>query len=768
MNMKAGKVICTILFLLAPFRVVVSSPSEDRKSLYRDAATRASKSAVHWKCPCDWGAIRSDGESSLSPEESHFRSGSTSCNKNIESLREDANSESGSVSRYTLPIWPYEGLPLPEGAVDLLLCRITCQKSSTTDFDLALWVRVLSLEQDEAAKNLLVAKTQEIYDQGELPLWLQKGEKHRIYSSENHQILWMSAAHILEPYLDMDTYPYTGHDTLRKRLLHLLNLKISFGYYEFFSTQYHRFTLGALLNLVDFSTDAQVQSKAELCVDRLIGDWMVVTNSLGSAYPAAGRNYDILYQKQQWLSMMWMALGLSDFDGNKWRGDFAGSFLATSSYDLERVANKWSPVENRVLSFGHPVDQHQNIHSSLENRVDQILFQWSAGGYAMPETIEDTVWLLAEYDLYLNREFEPFATLFQTVPELDSLSRLLPGQSRGTDLSRVDVHVYKHTNVALTSLANYLASARSGQQFPWIASLNNVAVYTQAGVTGPCVATSVTDMVANTHLPDVQQEGNVALITYRPSVEVKFVSQVLQDAIDFGGFDTRVALHFPVESFDEVIEHGQWICGRVGESYVAVYRAVFKRNDCSTVQGDPCEQYYYSDTSTPPYGQTWAAVVGNNVTHSSFQAFQNVVTQGIVREEVSITPLDASLGLTYSSSLEVDVVTLSVSLDGYTRAAGRASGGRTTSWNDPDGPPTGVPEDRCLELDACRRTDAGKIISYSMHRTVNFLGLFSWCRNICVRRTFVKFTKRFRRFQCGKCDGSTRTIGRSVLRGRDN
>jgi hypothetical protein len=65
----------------------------------------------------------------------------------------------------------------------------------------------------------------------------------------------MASATLLSPLLDLTTYTYIGAESLRKRLIHCLDLNINYGFYEFLSTTYHKFTFGALLNLIDFATD---------------------------------------------------------------------------------------------------------------------------------------------------------------------------------------------------------------------------------------------------------------------------------------------------------------------------------------------------------------------------------------------------------------------------------------------------------------------------------------------------------------------------------
>ena len=127
-----------------------------------------------------------------------------------------------------------------------------------------------------------------------------------------------------------------------------------------------------------------------------------------------------------------------------------------------------------------------------------------------------------------------------------------------------------------------------------------------------------------------------------------------------------------MELFDEVREKGRWILGRRRDSYVAIWRHSLQQNDCSTVD-QICDAYYYSEPFRKPQGQVWVAVVGNNVTHSDFDSFETIVSQGKVSENVQFTPFFGVDGLTYKTSVKVDGKELSATLYGYVHGVGRRS-----------------------------------------------------------------------------------------------
>jgi hypothetical protein len=651
---------------MLPESLAESSPSELRKELFRSIVLDNYGDSVPLPCSC---APPSDPAQfpTIPP---------ATCAQDAQEYYIFNNTPVVDSRDPSLPLWPYHGLPLPDGGLERVICRITCDRGTTQDFDVAQLVRILYLTTDPSDRTELIEKIQAMYDVGELPFWMQPGERNRVYWSENHMIMWMSSALLLEPVLDLTTYNYTASDSLRKRLMHFLDLKLQYGFYEFFSTNYHPFTLAALLNLIDFSSDVEIQSKSQAVADRLVSEIMLVTNNAGFFFPAAARNFVHRYVEPPFLSLIWIALGTGVPLDNQtaWRYDYVGSFLATSTYNLENIANAWEPIVDIVLSIGHGIAQHKVVHAPLDSRVDRTLFQWSAGGYFTPETVIDTLFLIKSYELKKHDQWEDFGPLF-LLPgwKLKFISRMFPGQTRGTSISGTnDIHIYKHHGVVLTTLSNNLAGARSGEQWLWSATCHDIAVYTIAGVTGSCMKPDI-NAFENTHMPDLQQDGNVALITYRPATGVLLPSKVLTAFAAFIDFEfpTQVALHFPEERFDEVVENERWIMGRKHESYIAVWRHSLDQNDCTPDDDseDPflCEPYFYSNPRHGIRGQVWAVVVGNNITHGSFDQFEDVIAEGKVTERHYWTPFIAARSITYKTELQVDGKHLFSSLRGKIR-----------------------------------------------------------------------------------------------------
>jgi hypothetical protein len=244
------------------------------------------------------------------------------------------------------------------------------------------------------------------------------------------------------------------------------------------------------------------------------------------------------------------------------------------------------------------------------------------------------------------------------------LARALPGNTYGTNIAGATIKIYKNRGVVLTSLEDFNVGTRSGEQWPWVATVADIAVWTESGVFGDCFFPGLGD-VSNIHLPDVRQDGNVALISYRPARDVLTPSKVAEalDAHLDLDYSTTVALHFPVERFDQVIQVDRWLIGRKGESYIAVWRHGLDQHDCSEAQPNMCEEYYFSNPTRGLRAQVWAVVVGNVDTHGDFNSFVDTVSRGQVKEFKYPNPL-AVRWTSYRTTLSVDGKELNATLRG--------------------------------------------------------------------------------------------------------
>lgn len=474
------------------------------------------------------------------------------------------------------------------------------ETDNLADFRLIELIRIMGLTH-EYDDIILPAITK-------LPFWLTPGDTIRNYWSENHMIMWMSSAWILQ---EQQHIPVD--ETLRNRLLHWLKLKSQYGYYEFFSPIYAPFTLSGLLNLYDFAEDQEIKQLAAEAAIILLNDLILASNDKGIFAPVAGRagsgNY-INVTDQSVDEIIRLLTGLGE-KLNRASGKHVG-ILATTTLDVSPALANYREHFNIRYHIGHNINDIDTIHVQ-QNERDKTIFQWSAGGYFHPKTADKTYKLITKYDMWDHPNFSGFSMLGKpakaTKQYLNAMSiaakfgaEVLSDISQGSVISGVDVDLYKHKSLLLSSIRHFNPGRVGYQAWPWVAVTGKNAVYTESG-------NKEDQYVDNSHLPYVEQEGNVALIMYKPNAILYAIGPYL----GFKDFDVK--LHWPRDSFDESIELGHWLIARENDSYIALFRP------CITV--DKC-------TNTL---QTWAVIVGDAETYNSFDHFISVIKQAHVESK---------------------------------------------------------------------------------------------------------------------------------------
>lgn len=493
-----------------------------------------------------------------------------------------------------------KGIPVPQSTIDYFLEREA--SSGEFDFDLIQIVRLFYLSNGEYEPKLLPAIVSG-------PLWLTPNEKLRVYWSENHTIMWSSSAYLLEQKYGTVLLP-----DAEKIVEHWLDLKIKYGFYEFFSTVYFPFTVSAVLNLVDFSENPVIQEKAVLVSNRILKEILMIANDKGIYYPAGGRSsyapgggntFESPYGSSM-QELIYMLTGLGEVPR---RASRSGAFLATSKLDIKDIVESWKSKEDKIYSFGHTLKEGFEANSVLST-VNKTIFQWSSGAYFHPDVARQTFNLIDGYNLWDHKEFKDFA-IFKDVPAqlVTTAAKAARAISESSLICKADVAIYKNKSVTLHSIQDYFKGRAGYQQCPWQATTGILPVYTKSG--GPTDFIGGEKLTSNSTLPYIEQKSNVALIMYRPDKELALFGFPIHD----------VSLKFLEERYDEVDFFGKWIVGREGDGYIAVARHCWD-NKANGV--------YTCDDQD---GQVWAVVVGNSEMYGSYENFKALVSNAKIEEQ---------------------------------------------------------------------------------------------------------------------------------------
>ena len=481
----------------------------------------------------------------------------------------------------------YNHVPLDSATLYSLLHGIST--GETSDFDIEKLVRVLYFTNGTYDSIILPVLNA-------VPYWVNRGDTLRCYWSENHMAQWMSSDWLMH-----ERYGKPVDSNLHKRLVHYLNMKLQFGYYEFFSSVYNPYCLAGLLNLADFSQDTVIKNLAVQASQLLLKDFMILTNDKGVFYPTAGRNYYDKYDNpygQNHNNLIYLLTGLGQVPGGASHG---GGFLASSTLPVDTVIQSWVPIIDTVYLRGHSLDQGYALNSNLDS-LDRIIMQWSAGEYFPPMYAAESFTLITDSNLWHNSVFSVFIPL-STLPVslVPSIAAQLGVASYSSILCSDTIAVFKHNSITLSSVQDYWKGKWGYQQYPCVAAVETTSVFTASGKVVPdWYNRSATN--GNDNLPYVKQMKNVALLMYRPESKPSVL----------GISDSTVSLHWKNSDYTEVRNDSLWLLGRVDNNYVAVRRAGLNQIDSIW-------------TWAQPKGQSWVIIVGDSAIYGSFNNFQAIV-----------------------------------------------------------------------------------------------------------------------------------------------
>ncbi len=192
------------------------------------------------------------------------------------------------------------------------------------------------------------------------------------------------------------------------------------------------------------------------------------------------------------------------------------------------------------------------------------MFWWGLTGYVAPPVIEGSFQLIDTYDLWNGGppwDGLGFLKPFVGSPLLQEVSQALEPMSRGIMLESANIYTYRTPHYQLSGAQDWKPGNWTGQIHIWQATLDAQAyVFTTypGGSSGDYAGGSWT----GGFMPRATLHRNVGVIQYRRP-KIPILDQVF--------FTDYSHAYFRRASFDEVAEVGQWVMGRKGDGYVALY-----------------------------------------------------------------------------------------------------------------------------------------------------------------------------------------------------
>lgn len=506
---------------------------------------------------------------------------------------------------YSIVLKIYNNENVSQSALDKLYNSYIKEKSDNkdTDFVLLLIIKVLYLSINKPQQMDIYNKIKVLF--ADEKFWLNKNEENRCYWSENHMICYLSSWYL------WNQYNNTKDDRCDLLIKTWLITKTKYFFYECFSQVYNMYTLNALLNIYDFSSDIEIKNLSNECIKILLKQFSEVINKNGTMYCAAGRTYDrckLNSDGNNCNKLMYLLTGLS----SETSISPIGSFFATTSFlPKEDYITAYHTNYEKVYKISHSEDEFKKIYNNL-SLADRTIFQWSAGNYFNPENVDDTVSLMNNYNLWGHKMFnlDPYNTILNMIPKelLVSASGNFKAFSEGSPLCDINYHIYNHNYYTLTSMENYNRGKLGAQQLSWIANVGGVSVFTQSG----SISTfgDLHEAIGNSHLPCVKQMKNVMLVMYNPY-------DLLVNTTSTSKLDMTVYLKWGDFDNEYRMVNKSWYFGEKISNNVSSFIAIYGSNG---ITEDASKNIYNNETL-----QGWAVIMSDEKEYKNLNSFKNYV-----------------------------------------------------------------------------------------------------------------------------------------------
>ncbi len=433
------------------------------------------------------------------------------------------------------------------------------------------------------------------------------------YWSENHQIIFHTLEYLLGQEYPDRLFPNDGRTGAEHRaharplILDWLEHRIRFGFSEWHSDVYYQKHVTGLLTLVEFSDEEEIRARAAGVLDLVLFD--IASHSLrGNMGVTHGRSYKHDKSKAINQDIFQISKLLFDTTSEPWQipGDPGSTLLSRAQrYRLPeailRIArNPKTSIDRQRLNLPVPelavppdlqaefsagqVVYPPPVHGvSYEDPDDFDVWLGQAALTAWP-VVPHTIHMLETYDLWQSEHFAPFlplrnALVSDGVLNLPFAQTLAVGIARMlsfAQLSEVNTYTYRTPDYMLSSVQSYRPGSRTDQRHTWQATLDEGAiVFTQHPGTPPRVTASWGEddspgpgyWTGEAAMPRSAQHENVTIQIYAPQYIAR--SSGIVSAIS--RYQPYTHAFFPQDRFDEVVQDGNWVFGRRGDGYVALY-----------------------------------------------------------------------------------------------------------------------------------------------------------------------------------------------------
>jgi hypothetical protein len=394
--------------------------------------------------------------------------------------------------------------------------------------------------------------------------------------TESHYILFATAGYLAGQLFPEGLFINSGlsgaemMEKFRRPIQRWMDLRFYTGFSEWLSNVYYDEDLTALLCLVDFCKDEDIQRRAATLIDLLLFEITVNTYKgvFGSSH---GRSYEPMLKwasQESITDTQKLLFGHGVFSGSD--NMSAASFAVSLRYRLPEVIYTIANDRQRAEMLqrqrvGICIDQAGwwgLEPDNLENGLQLLTLE----AYLHPRTARLFVKMLKRFDWWENPYFASFRQR-QRMLQFLSLTRLLPmvAHHYRQDVCRntreeANLYTYRTPDYMLSSAQDYRKGFGGDQQHIWQATLGPDAV---CFTTHPARLSGAPPnyWTGSGSLPRVAQIKNVLFAIYHLT---RYPALFVPNELEY------THAWVPRDQFQEVVERDGWIFARLAEGYLAL------------------------------------------------------------------------------------------------------------------------------------------------------------------------------------------------------
>jgi hypothetical protein len=446
--------------------------------------------------------------------------------------------------------------------------------------------------------------------------WDERGDDSMCFFTENHQIIFHSDELLVGQLYRDTTFSNTGKDG-QAHIDHALPFihrwlgwRARFGFSEWLSNCYFDEDLLALSNLYDFAEDAALRRWAGMFIDMLLFE-MALHSYRGIMGCTHGRTYAQMIKGgrgEGTASTSALMLGVGMFNNP---GSLSAVSLATGAYRCPPlIAGVAADTPDRMLIHErHSLNAEDTPRYGFSfDSLTDGLFYWSIQTYYHPQVVALSKRMSELYKarrpVFADHIYDDYIARYEA--EKARYGHVLDSDVDKTAMIEVNIETLKTPDYMLSCAQDYRPGKPGYQQYPWQATLGmDAVVFTNhPGALDESGASRPNYWAGDSVLPRVAQYGNVLVCIHHVPADHPFPFS---------------HAYVPRSAFDEIVEKDNWLLGRKGDGFLAL----FSQNPTRRPLDGP---HVDVETRVDSPDNIWLCEMGNRQLWGDFGQFAQAIT----------------------------------------------------------------------------------------------------------------------------------------------